>query len=94
MRVCYACGSHETVRLAGIKVFMISEAYTSQECFRCHTRDKKARKTQGLYRCKKCGEENADRNAAFNIARKVLGYSSMTGVTVDIPITLPSVVIT
>jgi putative transposase len=77
--------------LAGIKTFVISEAYTSQECFRCHTRDKKARKTQGLYLCKKCGEENADRNAAFNIARKALGYISKAGVVVNLPRTLPSV---
>jgi hypothetical protein len=33
----------------------------------------------------KCGEENADRNAAFNIAYRALGYISKVGVTVDMP---------
>jgi transposase len=48
------------------------------------------RNTQGLFICKKCGEENADRNAAFNIAYRALGYISKVGVTVNIPITLAS----
>jgi transposase len=48
------------------------------------------RRTQGLFVCKTCGEENADRNAAFNIAYLVLGYISKVGVTVNIPITLAS----
>ena len=38
--------------------------------------------------CKTCGEENADRNASFNIAYRALGYISKVGVTVNIPITL------
>ena len=40
--------------------------------------------------CKTCGEENADRNASFNIAYRALGYISKVGVTVNIPITLAS----
>jgi hypothetical protein len=40
--------------------------------------------------CKTCGEENADRNAAFNIAYRALGYISKVGVTVNIPVTLAS----
>ena len=40
--------------------------------------------------CKTCGEENADRNVAFNIAYRALGYISKVGVTVNIPITLAS----
>jgi hypothetical protein len=32
-----------------------------------------------------CGEENADRNAAFNIAYRALGYISKVGVTVNLP---------
>jgi len=28
--------------------------------------------------CNKCGEENADRNAAFNIGYRALGYTSTT----------------
>jgi putative transposase len=74
--------------LAGIKTIVVGEAYTSQECFKCTNRDKKARKTQGLYLCRNndCNkEENADRNAAFNIARKALGYISKAGVSVNSP---------
>ncbi|MGA9154480.1 MAG: hypothetical protein WBZ36_28175 [Candidatus Nitrosopolaris sp.] len=33
----------------------------------------------------KCDEENADRNAAFNIAYRALGYISKVGVTVNTP---------
>jgi transposase len=32
-----------------------------------------------LFTCAKCGEENADRNAAFNIAYRALGYISKVG---------------
>jgi len=45
---------------------------------------------KGLFMCKTCGEENADRNVAFNIAYRALGYISKVGVTVNIPITLAS----
>jgi transposase len=41
------------------------------------------RKIQGLFTCAKCGEENVDRNAAFNIAYRALGYISKVGVTVN-----------
>jgi putative transposase len=69
--------------LAGIKVIQVSEAWTSQYCIKCY--QKGARKIQGLFTCAKCGEENADRNAAFNIAYRALGYISKVGVSVDIP---------
>ncbi len=49
------------------------------------------RKIQGLFTCKTCGEENADRNAAFNIAYRALGYISKVGVIVNTPKTFPSV---
>ena len=52
--------------LAGIKVVRVSEANTSQYCRKCYK--KGLRKIQGLFNCDMCGEENADRNAAFNIA--------------------------
>jgi transposase len=48
------------------------------------------RKTQGLFICKKCGEENADRNASFNITYRALGYISKVWITVNIPVTLAS----
>jgi putative transposase len=71
--------------LAGIKVIEVSEAWTSQTCTKCGNKGK--RKTQGLFECKECGEENADRNAAFNIAKRGLGQCSKLGVVVNLPIT-------
>ena len=67
--------------LAGIKVIKVFEDWTSQTCRKCSQRG--MRNTQGLFICKKCGEENADRNAAFNIAYWALGYISKVGVTVN-----------
>ena len=49
------------------------------------------RKIQGLFQCQTCGEDNADRNAAYNIAKRGLGQASNLGVTVDMPRTFPSV---
>jgi putative transposase len=68
---------------AGIKVIQVSEVKTSQYCRKCY--QKGVRKIQGLFTCAKCGEENADRNAAFNIAYRALGYISKAGVTVNMP---------
>jgi putative transposase len=75
--------------LAGIKVIKVFEDWTSQTCRKCSQRG--MRKTQGLFICKNCGEENADRNAAFNIAYRALGYISKVGVTVNTLKTFPSV---
>jgi putative transposase len=75
--------------LAGIKLIKVFEDWTSQTCRKCSQRG--MRKTQGLFICKKCGEENADRNAAFNIAYRALGYISKVGVTVNTLETFPSI---
>ncbi|MFY9797726.1 MAG: transposase, partial [Candidatus Nitrosopolaris sp.] len=56
--------------LAGIKVIKIFGNRTSQTCRKCNERG--SRRTQGLFMCKTCGEENADRNASFNIAYRAL----------------------
>lgn len=70
--------------LAGIKVIEVSEAWTSQTCNKCY--HKGYRKTQGLFQCQYCQiEDNADRNAAFCIAKRGLGQCSSLGVTVTIP---------
>jgi transposase len=74
---------------AGIKVIKVSENWTSQTCRKCNQRA--TRKTQGLFICKECGEENADRNAAFNIAYRALGYISKVEVTVNTLKTFPSI---
>jgi putative transposase len=68
--------------LTGIKVNQVSEKWTSQYCRKCY--QKGIRKIQGLFRCSKCGEDNADRNAAFNIRHRGLGHASNLGITVSI----------
>jgi putative transposase len=51
------------------RVEKVPAAYTSQTCSRCGTRDKKARESQAVFRCRSCGyTANADVNAAINIA--------------------------
>ena len=66
-------------------MIQVSERWTSQYCRKCN--QKGIRKIQGLFQCEKCNvrSENADRNAAFNIAYRALGYISKVGVTVNIP---------
>ena len=57
----------------GIEVVMVDEAYTSQTCSVCGTRDKSDRKHRGLYVCKHCGAVlNADVNGARNILFRVV----------------------
>ena len=65
--------------LAGIKQSQVSEACTSQYCSKCF--QKGTRKIQGLFTCISCNvkSENADRNAAFNVAQRDLDYMSRLG---------------
>ncbi|MHC1568443.1 MAG: transposase [Candidatus Syntropharchaeia archaeon] len=52
---------------------VVDEAYTSQTCFVCDTKDKSNRKHRGLYVCKHCGVVlNADVNGARNILFRVV----------------------
>ncbi len=77
---------YKAALLAGIKVIEVSEAWTSQTCNKCYHRGD--RKTQGLFWCQHCErEDNADRNAAFCIAKRGLGQCSSLGVKVTIPST-------
>ncbi|MFX0163682.1 MAG: RNA-guided endonuclease InsQ/TnpB family protein [Candidatus Hodarchaeota archaeon] len=58
----------------GIQVIKVSEAYTSQFCWRCGT---KGVRHNGLFKCPSCGLlENSDRNGAINIGKRALGQVS------------------
>jgi putative transposase len=51
------------------RVQKVNPAYTSQTCSQCNTRDRQARESQAVFRCRACGYcGNADVNAARNIA--------------------------
>jgi IS605 OrfB family transposase len=55
----------------GCKVVTINPAYTSQTCSRCGYVSRSNRKTQAIFKCRKCNYQlNADLNAAINIANK------------------------
>ena len=55
----------------GIEVVTVSPRYTSQRCNKCGNIDKKNRKSQSEFCCKKCKYKiNADLNAARNIRDK------------------------
>lgn len=55
---------------AGIMVVKVDPKHTSQMCSCCGHIDKENRKTQSEFLCTKCGhKDNADYNAAVNIAR-------------------------
>jgi len=72
----------------GIRVVEVSEAYTSQLCWRCGTIGVRSGKHHGLFECPRCGLlENADRNGAFNIGRRALGQVSKVGAVVSQPVT-------
>jgi putative transposase len=58
-------------RKARDRVEKVSPAFTSQTCSQCGTRDREARESQAVFRCRSCQHTaNADVNAAVNIARK------------------------
>ena len=51
------------------RVEKVNPAYTSQTCSACGMRDREARESQAVFRCRSCGYAcNADVNAARNIA--------------------------
>jgi len=58
--------------IAGVPVFLVPPAYTSQRCNECEHIERRNRKTQNEFQCMKCGHtDHADFNAAKNI--KLLG---------------------
>ena len=64
----------------GILVVFVSARHTSQRSSRCGSIDKKNRKNQSQFCCKKCNFKlNADLNAARNISLKYLDSSGYPG---------------
>ena len=64
-------------QIAGVPVFLVPPAYTSQRCNACEHIDRKNRKSQSEFQCCKCGHtDHADINAAKNI--KLLGCRQST----------------
>ncbi len=54
-------------------VDFVDPRYTSQKCSQCNHIDKKNRKTQSSFLCRKCGFQcNADLNASFNVCDNYL----------------------
>ena len=67
----------------GIEVIEVSEAYTSQTCWKC---GEKGMRRQGLFKCGLCGiEDNADRNGAINIAKRGIGQALSQGLSLTKP---------
>lgn len=68
----------------GIQVKMIDPAYTSQTCSKCGHLEDGQRLSQSEFVCKNCGyKENADYNAAVNIAKSEITKSKKTKVVVE-----------
>ncbi|MFG1944739.1 RNA-guided endonuclease InsQ/TnpB family protein [Nonomuraea sp. NPDC048826] len=62
--------AYKAVR-AGVAVIHVDPSYTSQQCSRCGTVDKRNRPDQATFSCTSCGfAEHADVNAARNIASR------------------------
>ncbi len=62
---------------AGVPFYTANEAYTSKTCSVCGTTGKRA---GNWFECSNCKyKDNADRNAAFNIGKRGLGYMLRSG---------------
>ena len=56
-------------RLAGVPLVLVDPRNTSRTCSQCQHCEKANRQSQAKFLCKHCGHsQNADRNAALNIA--------------------------
>lgn len=68
----------------GIMVIETYEGYTSKTCSCCGNYG--IRKSRDLVRCNVCGyQDNADRNGAINIGKRVLQYICNIGALVNMP---------
>lgn len=57
--------------LCGVRVVVVDPRDTSKTCSRCGCCERANRKSQACFRCIQCGyQDNADRNAALNIAQR------------------------
>jgi putative transposase len=73
-------------RLAGVRLIAVDPAYTSQRCSECGHTERANRRTQGEFCCVSCGfRENADHNAALNIAWAAVNRPLMTGDLGSVP---------
>jgi len=63
----------------GCQIAFVDPRYTSQKCSKCEHIEKRNRKSQSEFCCKKCGfRHNADLNAAKNICQNYLAQRSMS----------------
>ncbi|RLG36653.1 MAG: hypothetical protein DRN91_07435 [Candidatus Alkanophagales archaeon] len=75
---------------AEIPVAIVNEAWTSKQCWRCHSTNTVVRKR--MFKCKDCGlEYNRDLNSSVNIGNRLLGYmlGSRAAVSEPAPPKLP-----
>lgn len=63
-----------------INIVYVNASYTSQKCNKCFHIDSSNRKSQSLFKCKKCDYQcHADINASFNIKNNYLDSKSSPG---------------
>ena len=61
----------------GITVECVDARYSSQACSRCGYTNKRNRVSQSVFSCKHCGhQQNADLNAAYNLASRARSVTS------------------
>ena len=66
-------------KLSGVFVVLVDARNTSRQCSSCGYIEKANRKNQSEFCCKKCGfSENADYNAAINIAARATSISLLS----------------
>jgi len=71
-------GGFAPTRRGGTSYLEVHPAYTSVTCGKCAHLDKESRKDQALFVCTKCGhKDNADANAAANIAAKGIHFNQI-----------------
>ncbi|MHA1409141.1 MAG: RNA-guided endonuclease InsQ/TnpB family protein [Candidatus Odinarchaeia archaeon] len=73
---------------AEISVATVNEAWTSKQCWRCHSINTVVKKR--VFKCEDCGlEYNRDLNGSVNIGNRLLGYMLRSRADVNQPQTPP-----